>query len=1770
MSGSSRREEPIAIVGMSCLFPGAEGPTQFWENVVGKVDAVSDPPPDWQPELFLDPSGLTADRAYTGRGGYLGDLCRFDPVRFRVMPSSVDGGEPDQFIALRCAHEAVEDAELCGVALNKDKTGVILGRGTFVNRGYVSLHEHAFFADQTVSVLRQLDLGFTEEELLEIRRELKRNLPPLGPETVPGLSHSVIVGRIANRLDLHGPAYTLDAACASSLLAVEQAIQELRSGRCDAMIAGGVQVSTPAIIAVMFCHLEALSRTGSISPFGEQANGTLLGEGCGMVVLKRVSDALRDGNRIYALLRAVGVSSDGKGAGILAPRQEGQELSIVRAYESSGISPSSIGLIEAHGTGIPLGDATELRSLAATFGSHLGGRRVALGSVKSMISHLIPAAGIAALIKTALALYHRVLPPTLHADRPNPELSLASSPFYLSTEARPWIHGDAESPRRAGVNAFGFGGINTHAILEEHETRESDLVRFQRRWPVEVVVVSAEDRERLREKVLGLGVWTRSASGASLLDIAASASSEPGSCRVAICARSVSELADKLELTAKLLGEVGRDRIQVRSGVFWYAEPLGRAGKLGFVFPGEGAQYLNMLSELSLHFPEVRHQFDLTERALAGVESRVPPSRAIFPPPDEAAAAEEKIFDAAVAAEAVATANRALLALVRALGIKPQAVVGHSSGEFGALLAARAIELASDVEVVDAVRRGGFANERIAAPGLVASAVLTTVGGASPEAVAAVVSETEGLQIAMDNCPHQVVLVGGEEATARAVARLQSLGALCARLPWDRPYHTARFAPACEVLEAYYAGFPIRTPDVELWSCATATPYPEAATAIRELAVRQWRSKVRFRETIEAMHDSGVRVFLEIGPRGNLTAFIDDALSGRPHAAVALDLQRKSGIEQLCRAVAMLVAHGVPVDLAALYRRRQPKLLDLSAAPPTAAPRPPLLKKELPQLRIGEEVRRSLAGRRPSATPAVPGTIADPPSGSPSAREGAFRLQAFRDYQETMRRFLRTQEQVMTAAPGRRSKPPSERTSDETSKARPVPSVPAPGDTPRAEAVSAVPVTALTLPPTQPMDSMLLDIVSRRTGYPPDMLSWDARIEADLGIDSIKKVEIVAEFRRAILPEVTELPRDAAQKLGDAGTLRAVLDIVQGLLKVNGNGSDKGISSGSGSGNGHVVSGGTLEAAGGVRDLRTPWLDVVPGGNGASTLVAECELDSERHTFLKHHTFGRKVSHRHASLGALPVMPLAMTMELMAEAALALRKGFRVVGLRNVRALRWLAFDEPRRRLRLEAESLDAVSVRVVVREVSSNGGTRSTPIADGIVDLDVKVNPLPLVAWTVDAPSAPSWSDEELYRRGMFHGPAFQSLRSLDGFGDEGIRATLFATEPELLLPAEERGGGLALPVSIVDGVGQALGLWLGESDYAMAFPVGFASLRLGASRDAGPLDASIRVSQSTQSTPGLWTSDAEVRDRRGDVVLRIEGRRDRLLPVAQHIWRYRVAPHEIVFGRAVDPAELSLPQGLVLCELDDFRREFLLEDSAFWGLVLSRLALSETERAAYDERKGPKAAAVSWLLGRVVAKDAVRLLDPAPRMMADIEIVTDKLGRPRAVMGPGGRYGETAAVSVSHKGLDAVAVAADPRRFPGVGIDLEPMRALEPDLLEDAFAQEERGILEDAASEADEPRDAWYLSGWCAKESIGKALGLGVLGGPGNVHIDAVDVRRGRLSATLRGALHREVEQSRPELAGRSFDALVWRRRGNVLALCVLQASEGLDERSSEGAGV
>ncbi|MDX2436119.1 MAG: polyketide synthase, partial [Acidobacteriota bacterium] len=358
-------EHDVAIVGMSCLFPGASSLEAYWDNIMSGASAISDPPPgSWDPDVYFDPDSTANDRVYCKRGGFLSGLTKFEPAKYGIIPSSVDGGEPDQWLALKLAVEALTDAGYSDLPeAVRRKTGVILGRGTYLNRGNFIVAQHGIIVDQTMSLLATLCPQFGTEELAEIRSGLKANLPPFTTDTVPGLVPNIITGRIANRLDLMGPSYTVDAACASSLLALDHAVRGLVAGELDMALVGGSHVVTPVPVLMLFCQLGALSRRQEIRPFDQLADGTILGEGLGMTVLKRRCDAERDGDRIYAVVKGVGTSSDGRGTGVMAPRLEGEALALERAYRNAAVDPATVGLIEAHGTGVPLGDQTEVRAL---------------------------------------------------------------------------------------------------------------------------------------------------------------------------------------------------------------------------------------------------------------------------------------------------------------------------------------------------------------------------------------------------------------------------------------------------------------------------------------------------------------------------------------------------------------------------------------------------------------------------------------------------------------------------------------------------------------------------------------------------------------------------------------------------------------------------------------------------------------------------------------------------------------------------------------------------------------------------------------------------------------------------------------------------------------------------------------------------------------------------------------------------------------------------------------------------------------------------------------------------------------------------------------------------------------------------------------------------------------------------------------------------------------------------------------------------------------
>ena len=491
--GKKLKTTPIAIIGISAMFPQATNLQEYWDNIFNKIDSIVDVPESrWKIEDYYDPNPAALDKVYCKRGGFLPDI-DFDPAEFGLPPNLLEATDISQLLSLVAAKECLEDGgygDSRGVS--RENVGVILGWLVLAANWLFRLMARLQYPvwDKVLS-----SYGIPEEDRQGIIEKIKLAYPKWEENSFPGSIGNVVAGRIANRFDLGGTNCTVDAACASSLAAIRMAMGELIEGRADMMISGGVDTDNSIGTFMCFSKTPAFSKGDHVRSFDKDSDGMMAGEGIGMVLLKRLEDAQRDGDRVYAVIKAIGTSSDGRFKSIYAPSPDGQSLALRRAYDEAGFSPSTVGLVEAHGTGTMAGDPAEFEGLNKVFSeTDTEKQHIALGSVKSQIAHTKGAAGVASLIKVALALHNKVLPATINVKEPNPKLGIENTPFYLNTEIRPWIS-PANHPRRAGVSSFGFGGTNFHVVLEENEADHSDAYRTQS--TAKMILLSAADPEEL-------------------------------------------------------------------------------------------------------------------------------------------------------------------------------------------------------------------------------------------------------------------------------------------------------------------------------------------------------------------------------------------------------------------------------------------------------------------------------------------------------------------------------------------------------------------------------------------------------------------------------------------------------------------------------------------------------------------------------------------------------------------------------------------------------------------------------------------------------------------------------------------------------------------------------------------------------------------------------------------------------------------------------------------------------------------------------------------------------------------------------------------------------------------------------------------------------------------------------------------------------------------------------------------------------------------------
>jgi len=913
----------IAIIGIGALFPRAQTPRQYWDNIVSRVDAIDDIPADrWNYDLYYDPDPAARDKIYAKKGGFLDDV-PFDPMRFGIPPIYLKSIEPIQLLALETVRRALDDAGYGDGNFDRENTSVILG-----------------------SALSQGDLGsgyIVRSELPQIvgepRPEVWDRLPEWTEASFAGYLLNVMAGRVANRFDLGGTNQTVDAACGSSLAAVKVAVDELRMGRSNLSISGGVDATQNPFSYLSFCKTQALSPSSRARAFDKGADGTVLSEGVGIVILKRLDDARRDEDRIYAVIKGIGSSSDGKALSLYAPNPAGQIRAFRRAYGEAGFEPGTLGLMEAHGTSTAAGDQAEVETMITAFDrGRMTPKSCALGSIKNQIGHTKGAAGAASLIKTALAIYHRTLPPHVNVREPLDPIADPRSPVYLLRSASPWISHPVH-PRRAGVSSFGFGGTNFHAVLEENANGQDAGPAGAETWPYELFVFRAADRAALIGELTALGEALGTGAVPRLRDLAFShalrAKERQG---MPVCVTAVVRSLNHLALSLKeaIPHVEGRPQRPLLPHVRVETESAAGADRIAFVVPGLGSQYPGMAREVSVYFPEMRRAFEEADSILA--ESFPHPlSRYIFPPDPYGEADEKRNNDAFedthVTVSALYAAQCGFVDVAARFGLAPAMAMGHSFGE------PMALHLA-----------GGMSREDFLRLGEARSRIMADFSARNPGAMGAVnLTRTEverrlagapDVVVGNANAPEQTVIAGPRDAVVAALNAFSAEGVRVHLIPGDCAFHSPHFEPVRQALNDLFANAAVAAPDsIALYANNSGSLFPSDPQGIRERLAFHLLDPVEFMNGLETMYGDGARVFVELGPKSVLTNLVHENLKDRPHTAVSLDGEG-GGLQGFLKGLGLLAARGVPFDLPALFSGRNAKPVDLDRLLETTRPKP--------------------------------------------------------------------------------------------------------------------------------------------------------------------------------------------------------------------------------------------------------------------------------------------------------------------------------------------------------------------------------------------------------------------------------------------------------------------------------------------------------------------------------------------------------------------------------------------------------------------------------------------------------------------------------------------------------------------------------------------------------------------------------------------------------------------------------------------------------------
>ncbi|MGD9187162.1 MAG: beta-ketoacyl synthase N-terminal-like domain-containing protein, partial [Desulfobacteraceae bacterium] len=778
---------PVAIIGIGCIFAESPDVKSFYRLLARGVSGISDPPASHSYLCdYMDPDPKKPDHIYCNRGGYLPRI-DFDPTEFGIPPNSLEATDTSQLLGLVTAKRAIEDAGYGekGKPYDRNKASVILGV-TGTQELVIPLGSrlgHPLWR----RALEQA--GVPEDQAQEVIQRIGAGYVDWQENSFPGLLGNVVAGRIANRLDFGGTNCVVDAACASSMGAIHMALLELYSKRSDMVITGGVDTINDAFMHMCFAKTHLLSPSGDIRPFSKDADGTVLGEGVGLVVLKRLADAQRDGDRIYAVIKGVGSASDGKAQSIYAPRQAGQVKAMERAYACAGVDPSAISLVEAHGTGTRVGDQVEFNALCEVFGAASpNGNGCALGSVKSNIGHTKAAAGTAGLIKSALSLYHKILPPSLKADKINPKLGIDHSPFYLNRQLRPWVTRDQQI-RKAGVSSFGFGGSNFHAVLEEHSPQKHEIS-----WDGSIEIAAFSGKEK-RDLIGRIEQWLQQVEKNPTLHTIGKFSLQSRNHfhveddhRLIMVLTLSGDNQAALQTCRKALAFLSGKSPAGQEAIFYANGP--KPGRVAFLFPGQGSQYVGMGRDLICTFPD---SLASLQQAAGHLDAEKALADYIYPTTlADAKVQERQLRDTKIAQPAIGAISVSMLNALAHFGVSPDATCGHSYGELVALYAAGWINQA------DLWRLSSARGRLMAEAGMNQSdpGAMLAVKAPLEEIEQLIQSLDTALVLANRNSPQQGVLSGSAIAIDAAAKACKSRGWTAIRLPVAAAFHSDLVAQA--------------------------------------------------------------------------------------------------------------------------------------------------------------------------------------------------------------------------------------------------------------------------------------------------------------------------------------------------------------------------------------------------------------------------------------------------------------------------------------------------------------------------------------------------------------------------------------------------------------------------------------------------------------------------------------------------------------------------------------------------------------------------------------------------------------------------------------------------------------------------------------------------------------------------------------------------------------------------------------------------------------